>query len=181
MEKSILDNEQFDFSAFINEYQSFTRVTAQYPVDMAVAYTRLGFLGELGEIANKYKKVIRGDYKLEDIKDDLSKECGDLIWYFVRYLDELDYRASWGFKQVGFDRVNYSVLNTIEALIDEIASTFNRVPLVDNHYLLQNIGILLNLLCLKLDTTIVDVLTQNRRKLQDRLERNVIKGSGDNR
>lgn len=173
--------EREQFNQFVNEYQEFTRTTAQYPSSLAIAYTRLGFLGELGEVANKYKKVLRGDYELDAVKEDLIAESGDLCWYFVRYLDELDYRASWGFKLVEFDELKYSVLNRIESLIDEIASTFNRVPLVDNHYLLQNVGILLNLFCLKLDTTLVDVLTLNRAKLQDRLERNVIKGSGDNR
>lgn len=172
--------EREQFNQFVNEYQEFTRTTAQYPSSLAIAYTRLGFLGELGEVANKYKKVLRGDYELDAVKDKLIDENADLCWYYVRHLDELDYRASWGFKQVECDKTPYTVLNTIESIINEISSTFNRVPFEGDH-LLQNVGVLLNLLCLKLDTTLVDVLVLNRAKLQDRLERNVIKGSGDNR
>lgn len=171
--------EREQFNQFVNEYQEFTRTTAQYPSNLAIAYTRLGFLGELGEVANKYKKVLRGDYELDAVKEDLIAESGDLLWYFIRYLDELDYRASWGFSENKQIKVYYNY--TILDIVNDISSKFSAVPLVNNDYLLKDIGVLLHLLCVELDTTLPDVLTLNRRKLEDRLERNVIKGTGDNR
>jgi len=44
--------------------------------------------GELGELANKIKKVERGDYTLEEMKEDLGKELADV----QTYLDILAFR-----------------------------------------------------------------------------------------
>lgn len=47
-----------------------------------IVYTTLGLAGEAGEIANKVKKVIRGDAPLGPIKRlELAQELGDVLWY----------------------------------------------------------------------------------------------------
>ena len=44
----------------------------------------LGLVGEAGEIAEKYKKFWRGDYdKSVDFWNDLKKELGDVLYYWV--------------------------------------------------------------------------------------------------
>ena len=77
-----------------NEYQEWTRSVAIYPNDTeeeAVSYTVLGLVGEAGEIANKYKKVLRDDggkislVKIQELRD----EVGDVAWYLARLADEL--------------------------------------------------------------------------------------------
>lgn len=45
-------------------------------------YAVLGLVGEAGEIANKLKKVLRGDKKLTgDSRQERIDELGDVLWY----------------------------------------------------------------------------------------------------
>ncbi len=74
----------------MNDYQKFTETTAQYPKEQAIFYLSLGLAGEAGELANKIKKIIRGDYDISQIKNDLIDELGDVLWYIARLADELD-------------------------------------------------------------------------------------------
>ncbi len=106
----------------IKTYQEWTEKTAIYPKDAGIAYTILGLAGEAGEVAGKYKKVIRDNNGVltEDRKDQLIDELGDVLWYCARLAEEL--------------------------------------------------GISLE-----------EVLQRNHDKLEDRLARNVIQGSGDKR
>lgn len=68
-------------------YQEFTRTTALYPKDKSVSYLVLGLCSEAGEVADKFKKLIRdgGEIKV----DSICKELGDVIWYVTRLADEL--------------------------------------------------------------------------------------------
>jgi NTP pyrophosphatase (non-canonical NTP hydrolase) len=85
-----------------NDYQKQTGLTAVYPPDRALEYLTLGLVGEAGEVANKLKKVIRGDYqdpKLgshipEDVRDKLVDELGDVLWYVAQLSIVLDIRLS---------------------------------------------------------------------------------------
>src|SRR3990167_5649876 len=106
----------------IDAYQEWTITTAIYPKEKSLEYTLFGLIGEVGELANKYKKVIRdkGGIIDESFCQEMSKEAGDIIWYWTRFLDELGISCS-------------------------------------------------------------NVLWQNFIKLNDRKDRGVIKGEGDNR
>ena len=66
-------------------YLDATHQTAIYPTDDSRRYVYYGLLGEMGEMANKVKKTLRGDYRLVDIIDALRKEVGDICWYAARY------------------------------------------------------------------------------------------------
>ena len=50
----------------------------------------LCLVGELGETTNLIKKVIRGDFKLTEIKPELSEEIGDLFIYILKLSYQLD-------------------------------------------------------------------------------------------
>ena len=67
----------------LNDYQARAHETAQYPPGIALEYTTLGLVGESGEIANKVKKTLRGDYSQDDIREDLIDELGDVLWYLA--------------------------------------------------------------------------------------------------
>lgn len=53
-------------------------------------YLLICVLGELGETSNLVKKVIRGDYKLADIKESLSEEIIDILIYIIKLIYQLD-------------------------------------------------------------------------------------------
>ena len=73
-----------------DEYQTAAASTALYPKEMGLAYTALGLAGEAGEIANKVKKVIRGDsIDPEALRKDLAKELGDVLWYVSQVAREM--------------------------------------------------------------------------------------------
>jgi len=85
-----------------NDYQKQTGLTAVYPPDRALEYLTLGLVGEAGEVANKLKKVIRGDYKYpklgnaipEEVRDKIVDELGDVLWYVAQLSIVLDTRLS---------------------------------------------------------------------------------------
>jgi len=85
----------------LDNYQQDTATTAIYPDSgnqstLGVNYTILGLTGEAGEIANKWKKLFRDypalaendDYP-SDIRNDILKELGDVLWYASQLATEL--------------------------------------------------------------------------------------------
>lgn len=80
----------------MSDYQNRTRDTATYPdaetyTREAINYTLVGLGGEVGEVLNKWKKVLRGDLVTADALDALADELGDCLWYLARAADELGY------------------------------------------------------------------------------------------
>lgn len=65
----------------IDAYQDLASFTAIYPEESSITYPLLGLIGEVGEFANKYKKVIRDGQEFS--RDDMSAELGDILWYFA--------------------------------------------------------------------------------------------------
>lgn len=57
---------------------------------IALSYVMNG-LGEVGEIQNKFKKIIRDDACVvtEEFKQDMMKELGDVLWYCANICEEL--------------------------------------------------------------------------------------------
>jgi len=72
-------------------YTQFTRDTKKYPSDVEMEYLMIGLANEVGEVLGKYKKHLRGDMMvLEDFRQGLIDELGDVMWYFARICDTLD-------------------------------------------------------------------------------------------
>lgn len=76
----------------LNDYQKQAATTDTFGdkkvVDLSAndpAYVAkiLGLVGEAGEVAEKYKKIIRDKKGVisDSDKDDLKKELGDVLWY----------------------------------------------------------------------------------------------------
>ena len=77
----------------LSEYQSKARVTALYPdAGSNPYYPALGLGGEVGEVLNKVKKVMRdnGGEITDEFRMDLKKELGDVLWYVAALASELD-------------------------------------------------------------------------------------------
>ena len=75
----------------LNQYQALARKTAIYPADQGLVYTTLGLVGEAGEVAEKIKKLIRGDlFEMQgEFEEDITKELGDVLWYLANLASEI--------------------------------------------------------------------------------------------
>lgn len=72
------------------KYQKQAASTAVYPLQQYINYPALGLAGEVGEVCNKLKKLIRDDITLDDIRDDLKSELGDCLWYLAVLARDLE-------------------------------------------------------------------------------------------
>jgi len=70
----------------LKDYSEFVKTTAVYPnIGQNWQYTLIGLTGELGELANILKKVMR-DYNGIPTSDHYNKiidELGDVFWYLT--------------------------------------------------------------------------------------------------
>jgi len=75
-----------------NEYQEWTSTTSILN-DMQIDYFTIALAGEVGEIAEKVKKVFRDKNGVFDPKDKkaLAKELGDVMWYIAQFSRNLGY------------------------------------------------------------------------------------------
>ena len=72
-------------------YQTEARKTAIYPREESITYPALGLAGEVGEVCERIKKAIRGDFKIFDDEPykAIEKELGDVLWYLAALASEL--------------------------------------------------------------------------------------------
>lgn len=83
----------------LNQYQRDAYGTAVYPGQGTKAgfeYTLFGALGELGELANKYNKILRSEQNLYQSRELLMDEAMDGVWYILALLKELGYTFQEG-------------------------------------------------------------------------------------
>lgn len=68
-----------------NEYQQKATEFAIFPKEFGLIYPILGLCGETGEVAEKFKKVIRdeGGWMDEQKTQEFAKELGDVLWYLA--------------------------------------------------------------------------------------------------
>jgi NTP pyrophosphatase (non-canonical NTP hydrolase) len=57
--------------------------------DNRITYATLGLVGEAGELANKVKKLLRGDPEREELLAGVRAEMGDVLWYLAALADDL--------------------------------------------------------------------------------------------
>lgn len=76
----------------LSDYQKKASTTALYP-DMGqnLYYPALGLGGEVGEVLNKIKKVMRdhGGAVTDEYREILRSELGDVLWYVAALAREL--------------------------------------------------------------------------------------------
>ncbi len=73
-------------------YQKESRKTATYPnIGYNFIYPTLGLAGESGEVVEKIKKLIRDKNGAVDekVKQEITKELGDVLWYLSQLATEL--------------------------------------------------------------------------------------------
>lgn len=81
----------------LNGYQdaAMTTRTAETYGSSAIVYPTLGLTGEAGEVADKVKKVLRGDNGTREFDDEareaIAYELGDVLWYAAALAKDLGY------------------------------------------------------------------------------------------
>jgi NTP pyrophosphatase (non-canonical NTP hydrolase) len=76
-----------------NEYQKRAVSTAIYPATHKVTYPLIGLAGEVGELCNSYKKVIRDSNGVitEEKRKQLKGELGGVSWYLAAVAADLGF------------------------------------------------------------------------------------------
>lgn len=50
----------------------------------------VAFAGEFGEVSNIVKKIVRGDYSLDEKRDEISEEIADMFAYLIKLSYQLN-------------------------------------------------------------------------------------------
>ncbi len=79
-------------SAYMNDYQKYAIEFSIYPKDDSIVYTALGLCSEAGEVADKLKKAIRDGKSPEQLRIEIKKALGDVLWYVAAMSHEFDLR-----------------------------------------------------------------------------------------
>jgi len=176
-----------------SEYQRAARTTAIYPAAAGVYYPALGLSGELGELCNKAKKIIRGDVTFDARLEDFRKELGDVLWYIAATasdrgfaLADLVADAECG-QQLTGDL--YSTLLDLEKSSGDLAGMADEIKthgisVYRRQYTQSRLEQVLRgcgRLCFIFNVNMNDVCKANIQKLFYRKEAGTIKGDGDNR
>lgn len=77
----------------LSDYQARSRATAVYPqAGENLLYPTLGLCGEVGEVAEKVKKMIRDDAGVlsAERRTALAGELGDVLWYLAQVATEAE-------------------------------------------------------------------------------------------
>jgi hypothetical protein len=136
-------------------------------------YPEFCLISETGELIGKFSKVLRGD-NVE--KQDITKEVGDCIWSFCEVLSK--------------DNISIELLPDIEynetdleRILEDLvffSLQIKRYPVAKIHSISCYYSAIVNF-CVILNFDFWEVLQENIDKLTDRVNRGVIKSSGDNR
>jgi len=181
------------------EYQKATSLTAIYPKDndYDLIYLANGIMSEVGEIMGKNKKIIRDDncqYSPEKIEA-ISKEIGDVLWYMSEIASafgiDFNFVAGNNFQQLETTKLTlqhtmislgYNTGYLLRHMDDIITHGYVRTAYAEYiRNTLMNIYVDLMSLAINFDLFMVDIAEENVAKLQDRKERDAIKGDGDER
>lgn len=139
---------------------------------------------EVGEVIGKVEKNWRTDYEgnPEKFKEALSKEVGDVLYYISVFAFETDdHSLDDVIIETPSEETNILGEDVVlENLIAEVY--FFIIPYINNRELsLEDVYVALIDLCQYFCLDLQKIAEQNIAKLADRAERNVIKGSGDDR
>lgn len=184
----------------LNEYQKEAEKTAIYKEK--IVYPAIGLIGEAGEVADKLKKIMRDcdgepDY---DVKRGIALELGDVMWYCAilmrdfgmtfNYVEDVinkpGFRVFFNhFKDVD---INYLVLFLCKECSDVSICAMESASIPKNK-IVQNLvaeGVsrvmaIISFIGSHYGFTNDEIGRMNIEKLESRMKRDSIKGSGDER
>lgn len=179
--------------------------------EMKCNYPMLGVIGEFGEVAEKVKKYYRDGTSDEVLKEQLTLELGDVLWYLSSLMDDLGTPLYELVKVDSFEELHTAFM---EALREQEESPDFRPSELDEMIMEASVFVgrmaesvlgkddedftksflyeppsnyvgylvcVLSNICDRVGLTLGDIASANVAKLSSRKDRNVIHGSGDNR
>jgi NTP pyrophosphatase (non-canonical NTP hydrolase) len=164
------------------EYQKRALQTAQFPPEQALAYLTLGLCGEVAELIEKYQCQGQGAPLTEE---DVIGELGDVCWYcavlanlFGIELGEL------GNEQWAAGSSDQLVIHA-GLIANKAKKTIRDGTPMNPEFVREQIELILRAVAgeaeLIGDSTLAEVMRLNIEKLECRMARGVIAGSGDQR
>jgi len=84
-----------------------------FPSSMNVPFLALALGGEVGEVQNIVKKVMRGSTYIEEVREHLSEEIVDVLIYLVNLMgceefEDVDWMNVW-YKKRAFNEARFGV------------------------------------------------------------------------
>ena len=172
----------------LKQYQQAALTTAVYSEQDEIIYPSIGLGEETGEVLGKFKRILRDNNRVmtKESKKAIALELGDCMWYLVVLARDLSYELPTQAPEAGFNS------KTIDEAIDDaiiLNSAAAELIVVANHYSWSFTMHIKHSECMKRISAIAtylgysmdDIMQMNIEKLQGRVERNTIHGSGDNR
>lgn len=155
----------------LDKYQEWTNEVAQYPKEQR-AYPVLGLFDEW----------------VEFMANPVISEAGDVAWYFAQTCEVFGYKLSVVAESkipLLIDDFSYvdptNIFGLLQGRIKKVLRDNREVLLYDVFAILTVLWQMFNLELKRNNLSLDEVLENNHSKLNDRKERNVIKGDGDNR
>lgn len=160
----------------LNEYQNWTRLTAQY--DKLSYYQVFGLIGEAGEFV---QALYHGP------QERVIKEAGDVLWYISRGADDIGIKLQDCFdcpvQTEMFGGAIDMFLGEV-CVLAELAKRVIREGTFDKGkwwHQYNRIAHCYEMLTRSRSLDIHEIIGTNVFKLEDRIDRGVLKGSGDDR
>jgi NTP pyrophosphatase (non-canonical NTP hydrolase) len=178
------------------EYIKATEQFVVYPKDKESEYVPLKLISELGEIAGKIAKQMRGD---GDMTEAIADEIGDCFWYLARLgfiltdeqllrlgeqqFPEGNQRVEPFYKRIGYAARNAAQLYMSTYDRNRDRSVWGNSSNEDSYMraYAESVSNSLHGLIHAYGFDFESILQSNIDKLTSRQERGVIKGSGDKR
>jgi NTP pyrophosphatase (non-canonical NTP hydrolase) len=179
----------------LREYQKVAHRTAIYPRRKdpsvmedtgGVIYTVLGLCGECGEYHAEFSEYHRTE---SNSKVKIIKEAGDVCWYLVEFMAELDIPVDALINSEAVEKLRPKksplyYASVCAELIKKAIRDQGRINAETLTRLIANLQCVFAALCFDMETMGIDietVLEENNRKLLSRLERGKLNGSGGSR
>lgn len=91
----------------MDDYQTQAGKTAIYDDADTIVYPLLGLLSEAGELAGKYKKLLRDSngHVTPEFREAMALELGDVQWYVALLASDLGFELEW-VAQKNLDKLN---------------------------------------------------------------------------
>ena len=91
----------------LNDYQTQAGKTAIYSDADTIVYPLLGLISEVGELAGKYKKLLRDSngHITPEFREAMALELGDVKWYVALLATDLGFELEW-VAQKNLDKLN---------------------------------------------------------------------------